>query len=141
MRLAALVGGLFLAVASPSGFPAAAADSLEQAVYRGRVLFMTATFGGGGRHCTTCHKEGGTAMSELPDGRKFASLSNAAAIFPRYDAKTRRVKTLPDQVQACVRNALQGTAPAFESPEMTELVSYITSLSEGKPIEMDGKPR
>ena len=141
LKIAVLVGSLALAAASFPAFAAAEADSLEQAVHRGKVLFMTATFGGSGRHCTTCHKEGGTAMSELPDGRKFPSLSNAAAIFPRYDAETHRVKTLPDQVQACVRNALQGTAPAFESPEMTELVSYITSLSEGKPIEMDGKPR
>jgi thiosulfate dehydrogenase len=133
--------GLALLLGSTAASAAADADSLQQVVERGKALFMTATFDGSGRHCTTCHKEGGTAMSELPNGKKFASLNNAAAIFPRYDAKNHRVKTLPDQVQNCVRNAIQGTPPAYDSAEMTELVTYLTSLSQGKPVDMDGTPQ
>lgn len=143
VRLAVLsmMMGLGLAAVSISAVAAADGDSLQQVVERGRDLFMTANFGGNGRHCTTCHKEGGRAMSELPDGKQFASLNNAAAIFPRYDAKAHRVKTLPDQVWSCVHNALEGKPPAYDSAEMTELVSYITSLSQGKAIDMDGKPQ
>lgn len=137
----ALIMGLGLAVAGISAKAAADADSLRQAVERGKDLFMTATFAGNGRNCNTCHKGGGTAMSELPDGRKFASLGNAAAIFPRYDEENHRVMTLPDQVQHCVGAALKGKPPAYDSAEMTELVSYLTSLSQGKPIDMDGKPQ
>ena len=132
---------LGLATASASSYAAADANSLQQVVDRGKELFMTATFDGNGRHCTTCHKKGGTAMSELPNGKKFASLNNAAAIFPRYDDKNHRVKTLPDQVKHCVRNAIHGTPPAFDSAEMTELVTYLTSLSQGKSIEMGGNPK
>ena len=141
LNVFSMLMGMGLAVAGTTVHAAADADSVQRAVERGKTLFMTATFGGNGRHCTTCHKKGGTAMSELPNGKKFASLNNAASIFPRYDAKKHRVKTLPDQVQHCARNALEGTPPAYDSAEMTELVTYITSLSQGKPIDMDGKPQ
>jgi len=136
-----LIGALSLGVVSLSAHAAADADSLQQVVDKGKELFMTASFNGNGRHCTTCHKGGGLEMSELPNGKKFPSLSNAASIFPRYIAKQHLVRTLPDQVQHCVRNAIEGKPPAFDSAEMTELVSYLTSLSQGKPMNMDGKPQ
>ncbi len=141
LNVFSMIMGLVMVVASASADAAADGDSLQQVVERGKALFMTATFDGNGRHCTTCHKEGGTAMSELPNGKKFASLNNAAAIFPRYDAENHRVKTLLDQVRHCVGAALKGKPPAYDSAEMTELVSYITSLSQGKRVDMDGKPK
>ena len=134
-----MISGQFIAAGSARA--AADGDSLQQVVERGKALFMTATFDGNGRHCNTCHKGGGTEMSELPDGKKFASLSNAASIFPRYDKENHRVKTLLDQVQHCVGAALKGKPPAYDSAEMTELVSYVTSLSQGKPVDMDGMPQ
>ena len=141
LNVFSMIMGLVMVVASASADAAADGDSLQQVVERGKALFMTATFDGNGRHCNTCHKGGGTEMSELPDGKKFASLSNAASIFPRYDKENHRVKTLQDQVQHCVRNALEGKPPAYDSAEMTELVSYVTSLSQGKPVDMDGMPQ
>ena len=141
LNVFSMIMGLVMVVASASADAAADGDSLQQVVERGKALFMTATFDGNGRHCTTCHKEGGTAMSELPNGKKFASLNNAAAIFPRYDAENHRVKTLLDQVRHCVGAALKGKPPAYDSAEMTELVSYLTSLSQGKRIDMNGKPK
>ena len=51
------------------------------------------------------------------------------------------MKTLLDQVRHCVGAALKGKPPAYDSAEMTELVSYITSLSQGKRVDMDGKPK
>jgi thiosulfate dehydrogenase len=136
-----MVMGLGLAAAGGPAGATADADSLQQAVERGKDLFMTATFDGKGRHCNSCHKGGGKVMGELPDGKQIPSLGNAAAIFPRYDEKHHRVKTLQDQVQQCALNALQGKPPAFDSAEMTELVSYITSLAQGKSIDMGGKPQ
>ena len=116
LNLFSMILGLGLAVTGAPAGAAADADSLQQVVERGKDLFMTATFEGNGRHCTTCHKDGGTAMSELPDGKKFASLSNAAAIFPRYDEEHHRVKTLQDQVQHCALNALKGKPAAWRPP-------------------------
>ena len=103
-NLLSLIGALSLSVVSLSAQAAADADSLQQVVGKGKALFMTATFSGNGRHCNTCHKGGGTIAGKLPNGKRIPSLSNAAAIFPRYDAKHHRVKTLLDQVQFCARN-------------------------------------
>jgi len=141
LSVMALIVGLALAVTSLSAGAAANGDSLQQVVERGKALFMTATFEGSGRHCNTCHKGGGMANGALPDGAQLPSLSNAAAIFPRYDEDNHRVKTLQDQVQFCALNALKGKPPAYDSAEMTELVSYLTSLSQGKPVDMGGKPQ
>lgn len=133
--------GMSLAIASTQAGAAADAGSMQQAIDKGKELFMTATFEGNGRHCNTCHKGGGTAMGELPNGKPIPSLNNAAAIFPRYDEKRHQVKTLLDQIHQCVKNAIEGRPPAYDSAEMTELVTYVTSLSRGIPIDMGGKPQ
>jgi thiosulfate dehydrogenase len=136
-----MIMGLGLAInAAPAG-AAADVSSLQHAVIRGKELFMTATFNGNGRHCNTCHKGGGVDMGKLPNGKTIPSLNNAAAIFPRYDEKRHQVKTLLDQVHQCVKNAIKGRPPAYDSAEMTELVTYVTSLSRGIPIDMGGKPQ
>ena len=140
-NLLSIVLGMGLAIAGAPAGAAANADSLQQVVEDGKALFMSATFDGNGRHCNTCHKGGGTTMGELPNGKKIPSLSNAAAIFPRYDKALHRVKTLQDQVHQCVLNAIKGRPPAYDSAEMTALVTYLTSLSQGKPIDMGGKPK
>jgi len=141
MNVLSMIMGLGLAIANASADAAADADSLRQVADRGKDLFMTATFDGNGRHCNTCHKGGGTAMGELPNGKRIPSLNNAAAVFPRYDERRHQVKTLQDQVHQCVLNAIKGHPPAYDSAEMTELVTYLTSLSQGKPIDMGGKPQ
>ncbi|MDQ6950142.1 MAG: c-type cytochrome [Mariprofundales bacterium] len=133
-----VVGLLSVAGALPI---ASMASPLDQAVQNGKQLLMTATFAGNGRHCTSCHKAGGTTMGELPNGKAIPSLTNAAAIFPRYNKKRGAVLTLQNQVHNCVLGALHGTPPAYGSKEMVELISYLTSLSEGKAINMGGKPQ
>lgn len=116
------------------------AGPLDQAIRDGKHLFMTPGFGGNGRSCNTCHKAGGTAMGELPNGKPIPSLNNAAAIFPRYNPRLGKVITLQDQIHNCVMGAIQGTPPAYGSKAMVDLVSYLTSLSQGKAMQMDGKP-
>ncbi len=133
--------GIGLVISAAPAHAAADVSSLLHAVIRGKELFMTATFNGNGRHCNTCHKGGGLDMGELPNGTTIPSLSNAAAIFPRYDEKRHQVKTLADQIHQCIKNAMEGHPPAYDSAEMTELVSYLTSLSHGIHINMGGKPQ
>ena len=62
-----------------------------------------------------------------------------AAIFPRLNRKGKLV-TLQDQVHNCVAGAIKGTPPAYDSDKMRLLVVYLTSLSQGKTIDMGGKP-
>ncbi len=114
---------------------------LDKAIQRGKYLFMHDTFGGNGRTCETCHTGGGTVPGKMPNGKAIPSLSNAAAIYPRFNPRFKKVVTLEDQIRNCIVGAFHGKPPAYGNPEMNALISYITSLSQGRPIDMGGKPK
>ncbi len=134
----ALLGALLLA----AGIPAlAAGNPLEAAIQDGKQVFSHETFGGKGKTCDACHSNGGVGPGKLPNGKMIPSLSNAAAIFPRFNPKAQKVVTLEDQIRACTKNALQGNPPDAGSEKLADLVAYLTSLSQGKPIDMGGKPQ
>ncbi|MCL4477656.1 MAG: cytochrome C [Deltaproteobacteria bacterium] len=120
---------------------AAGKPQLEKAIQQGKDLFIHGTFGGNGKTCETCHTDGGIEPGRMPGGMKFPSLANAATIFPRFNPKVNKVITLEDQIGNCIVGALHGKPPAYGSAEMNALVSYITSLSQGKPMDMGGKPQ
>lgn len=113
---------------------------MQPAVHQGKQIFMQPTFGGNGKACNSCHRNGGIGPGSLPNGKPLPSLGNAAAIFPRFNRKGKLV-TLEDQVHNCVAGAIEGTPPAYDSDEMKMLVVYLTSLSQGKTIDMGGKPQ
>lgn len=125
----------------PQAVAGEAADPLQQSVERGKQLFMHETFGGTGRTCNSCHRAGGRAAGMLPDGQRIPSLTNAAAIFPRFNPRRKAVLTLQNQIHNCVAGGLQGTPPAYDSRAMVDLSSYLTSLAAGKPIDMGGRAR
>ncbi len=129
---------MFLASVS---YAAGHGSSLEKSVAVGKALFIHGTFGGNGRTCETCHTAGGTVPGKMPGNITIPSLSNAAAIYPRFNPRVNKVITLEDQIRNCIIGALHGKPPAYGSIRMNALVSYITSLSRGKPIEMGGKPQ
>ncbi len=119
----------------------AADTQLQQAIARGSELFQHNTFSGRGRVCETCHLGGGIREGQRPDGVPIPSLSNAAAIFPRISKDDNRLITLADQVRVCIGGALNGKPPAYGSDELNSLVAYVTSLSQGKAIDMGGDPK
>jgi thiosulfate dehydrogenase len=122
--------------------PAAAANAeLGQAVAQGKELFSHETFGGNGKVCESCHLGGGKEAGRLPNGKAIPSLVNAAAIFPRFQQRTGKVITLTDQIRSCATNALEGTPPDYGSDKLNALASYITSLAQGKPLDMGGTPQ
>ena len=125
------------------GIPQAAANEphLEKAIQGGQALFAHETFGGNGMTCQSCHVDGGVAPGKLPNGTAIPSLANAAAIFPRFNPRANKVVTLDDQVRNCIARALQGQPPAYGSEQLTQLVSYLASLAQGKPLDMNGKPQ
>ncbi len=133
------VSAMLACLLAPLG--ALADPELDKAIAHGKQLFSQHNFGGKGRVCETCHLAGGTKPGQLPNGQAIPSLGNAAAIFPRYNKRFGKVVTLEDQVRNCVMNALEGTPPEYGSDDMNALVSYLTSLSNGKPIEMGGMPK
>lgn len=131
-----LVGVGAMAGAAPVSDP-----QLEKVVAQGKTVFTHDKFGGNGRVCESCHLGGGLEPGRRPDGKPIPSLANAAAVFPRYKARAGRVFTLSDQVRACIGGALEGTDPGEGSEKVTALVVYLTSLSQGKAIDMGGKPQ
>jgi thiosulfate dehydrogenase len=141
-----LVGGALLAVAPVLAVfvaaPARAIDpALQKEIAHGADEFQHATFGGAGRVCNSCHLGGGTQAGRLPDGQAIPSLTNAATVFPRVREQDQALITLPDQVRACVAGAIKGTPPEYGSEPLNALVSYVTSLSQGKAIDMGGAPK
>jgi len=120
---------------------AAAEPQLEKAIQGGNALFVHETFGGNGKNCQSCHVDGGAGPGKLPNGTAIPSLSNAATIFPRFNPKANKVITLEDQVRSCVAGGLQGKPPAYGSEQLNQLVSYVSSLAQGKPLDMGGNPR
>ncbi len=140
--MSALYIGMALSASLVNSQTASAADmQLDKAIKQGHDIFSHNTFSGNGKFCESCHVAGGAEPGKLPNGKVIPSLSNAAAIFPRFNAKMDKVITLQDQVRACAANALQGTPPDYGSKELNAITSYITSLAQGKSIDMGGKPQ
>lgn len=139
--LAGLLAGATFAALLMSPPARAASPELDHAIAQGKDLFSHATFGGSGKVCESCHLGGGREAGRLPNGKALPSLTNAAAIFPRFQQRTGKVITLTDQIRSCASNALEGTPPEYGSTELNALASYITSLSQGKPVDMGGTPK
>ncbi|MHB8569433.1 MAG: c-type cytochrome [Metallibacterium sp.] len=135
-----LAGVLVLGLCAPAAW-AKGPDPLHAAIKSGSHLFTTDTFGGRGMTCQSCHSGGGKIAGQLANGSKIPSLSNAAAIFPRFSPKFGKVITLEDQIRGCIAGRLGGKPPAYGSQKLNDLVSYLTFLSNGKPIDMGGKPK
>lgn len=129
-----LVGATLFACALGLGSAAAAgpapATSPDQAASQGLLIFNHDTFGGV-RTCSACHANGGTTLGHLPNGAKLPSLKGVAAQYPKYNAHAHRVVTLEQQLVHCIKGGLQGKPPAAASPQMTDLIAYLTKLSKG----------
>jgi thiosulfate dehydrogenase len=141
-RKNSVMGSVFVAGLSAlllSGTASALEPHIEKAVKQGKEIFTHETFGGNGKVCQSCHLEGGMKPGKLPNGKAVPRLTNAATIFPRYRARDNRVITLSDQIMSCVAGGLKGKPPAYGSEELNSLVSYVTSLSQGKKMNMGGK--
>jgi thiosulfate dehydrogenase len=141
-RKNSVMGSVFVAGLSAlllSGTASALEPHIEKAVKQGKEIFTHETFGGNGKVCQSCHLDGGMKPGKLPNGKAVPRLTNAATIFPRYRARDNRVITLSDQIMSCVAGGLQGKPPAYGSEELNSLVSYVTSLSQGKKMNMGGK--
>ena len=128
------------------------ATSMEQAIEDGARIFAQDSFGtqqtwvpegAFGSHlmsCAACHTAGGVPVGITPAGQHIPSLIGAAAEFPKlklkknaveYKSKQRSIYTLQRQIAHCVRAGVMGKPPAYDSPEMVDLVVYLTALSKG----------
>ncbi len=118
-------------------------SSLEQAAAQGAQVFANDTFGthqtwvppnAFSNHlmtCAACHTDGGRPEGTTPAGQHIPSLIGAAAKYPKFKGKKHEVYTLERQIVHCVRAGILGKPPAYDSPEMVDLVAYLTQLSKG----------
>ena len=81
--------------------------------------------------CAACHIGGGTKA-------RGGSFAGTAAAFPQWNARSKRVIALQDRVAECFLYSMDGRPPAYNSPEMIALASYITYLSRG--VKLGTKP-
>jgi cytochrome c peroxidase len=93
-----------LALILASVLPAMAVETANPDL--GRALFASPQLGKSGRSCADCH----------PGGKGLEKISDFS------DAE------LKDIINACVRDALQGTLLAADSPELNALLLHIRSF-------------
>lgn len=113
-------------------------DAMQNAIKNGATIFASTSLGSRGNSCMTCHRAGGRSEGMLPNGKPIPSLIGAAATFPHYNKRAGQVITLDMQINSCIKNALLGKQLPYNSNKMINLVSYLTSLSQGKKITIQG---
>ena len=84
-------------------------------------------FAGNNLACQNCHLEAGTKRFGLPFQGVYADL-------PNYRARSGTVATVEDHIQDCMTRSMNGKPLPAGSPEMTAIVAYMKSLSDGRVV-------
>jgi thiosulfate dehydrogenase len=154
-RSVLMTGGLVAAGLSAAAFPPAGA-SKEPAPARavpkgyppgelGRVVKLgeeivkdtarhplSKPFVGNSLTCQSCHLDAGTDP-------KAGSFLGAAAAYPAWSPRDKRVITLEDRVLNCFMRSMNGVRPPNGSEVSVAVTTYITWLSGGERIAMNPK--
>src|SRR6267378_6875957 len=129
--------GLPDSVAAPRGYRVPPdslipSGALGASILRGRAI-LVATHDSLPGHvgnrlaCTNCHRDAGTHAASSPWVGVFAS-------FPQYNARAGRVIRIEDRVNECLRRSLNGVPLSMESRDMSDIVAYMSFLSNGVPV-------
>lgn len=110
-------------------------DQLGESILRGKdylehTFEKLPQFTGAKINCTSCHLNSGTTQFAGP-------WVGVVARFPQYRSRSGKVDTLTDRVNDCFERSLNGKRLPEKSPEMTDIVSYMTWLSRGYAIGQD----
>ena len=92
----------------------------QQVVQQGRALWTDPKLGTNGVACAQCHPNGANSHPET---------------YPKFQKQIGKVVTLPEMINWCIRNPLEGQALAVDSAEMTALVAYATWERRGVKLE------
>lgn len=129
---------------------AAAAEREAAFLSWGKELFNDPGLGSNGQSCNSCHPGGGTTGGEARIEKKMGhgpyvlpipNLVGAAARFPKYKVPNGEVITLQQMDNNCVRMFMAGKRLPIDSPESVALGHFVTSLSEGEPVDVQGGTR
>ena len=110
-----------------------------EAVLLGKNIFTNTqqyakAYVGNGLNCANCHLDRGRKADSIP-------LWAAYVLYPAYRAKTGHIDTIQSRIQGCFKYSMNGTAPDFDSKEMTALVTYHYWLANNAPtgVKMPGQ--
>jgi thiosulfate dehydrogenase len=87
---------------------------------------------GNSLNCTSCHLDNGRHS-------KAGTFLGTATAYPAWSPRESRVITLEDRVLNCFMRSCNGTRPPLGSEVSVAVTTYITSLSQGLPLEMNQK--
>jgi len=91
-----------------------------QVVQKGRELWTSPDLGKNGVVCAQCHPNAANSHPET---------------YPKFQKQIGKVVTLPEMINWCIRNPLEGQPLEVDSPEMTALVAYATYERRGVKLE------
>ncbi len=84
-----------------------------------------------GLTCGSCHLDGGKKKAIA------STFIGTATAFPAFNPRDGGVITLQDRINSCFMRSMNGTRLPTNSEPLLAMVSYITWLSEGIPIQMN----
>lgn len=85
--------------------------------------------------CVNCHLAG----SDMHPGSALSmgTFMGIAARFPLYNKREKVVITLQDRIDNCFMRSMDGTRPIIDSEASIAMLTYVTWLSTGKPIDIN----
>jgi thiosulfate dehydrogenase len=104
----------------------------EQLVEKTATHPLTKEFVGNSLNCTSCHLKNGTDP-------KAATFLGVATAYPAWSPRENRVITLEDRVLNCFMRSCNGVRPPLGSKPSVAITAYITWLSSGEPVQLNGK--
>jgi len=89
-------------------------------VAQGRALWTDGKLGTNGVACAQCHPNAANTHPET---------------YPKFQKQIGKVITLPEMINWCLRNPLEGRPLALDDPKMTAMVAYVTYERRGVKLE------
>ena len=91
-----------------------------EVVAQGRALWTDGKLGTNGVACAQCHPNAANTHPET---------------YPKFQKQIGKVITLPEMINWCLRNPLEGRTLALDDPKMTAMVAYVTYERRGVKLE------
>ncbi len=104
---------------------------LQKSVERGKALFNDAKLGTSGMTCNSCHAKGGTVDSKMGE-MSMKAFDALNAKYPKYFGMAKRVMTLDQVINWCIKTPLKGEPLSWDDQKLTDLTAYVASVKPEK---------
>ena len=133
------------AMATPTAAPKAYPDGeLGRMVKLGEDILnntnthpLTKDLVGNKLQCKSCHLKGSDGKPGTGNG--IGTFIGTATSFPAYSKREKTVQSLQDRINNCFMRSMNGKRPIIDTEASMAMATYITWLSDGMEMHMDGK--